>query len=297
MNQVIQSIGFGLVSASIVSLGAVGFTLQYGVSHIFNLAYGAVMTVAAYLAYVVNVDFHQSIWIALVVGAGGAAVISVAMQWLIYAPFQRRGLGVFALVQASLAITVIVQNLLLAFAGADFKAYTIPQERSFHIGPIVWTRSQVIIMIIAVLVVVALHVALRASMIGKAIRAVAADPELARNCGVDTRKITATAWGASGALCGLAGVALAINTYTFTSDSGGNFLLLVVAAAAVGGVGNPYGALIGGLTIGIVTELTALVAPELKDVAAVVVLVIVLFARPEEIRIRLVAMRRRLVTT
>jgi branched-subunit amino acid ABC-type transport system permease component len=87
MSQVTLALGFGLVTAAILALGAVGFTLQFGVSNIFNLAYGDTMTVSAFVAYAVNVDAHASIWIAMVAGGAAGAVTSVAINRLIYVPF------------------------------------------------------------------------------------------------------------------------------------------------------------------------------------------------------------------
>src|SRR5256714_10927583 len=98
MNQVTLALGFGLVTAAILALSAVGFTLQFGVSNIFNLAYGDVMTVSAFVAYIVNVHLHTSIWLAMAAGAVAGAALSVLINRLIYIPFLRRWNAPFTIV-------------------------------------------------------------------------------------------------------------------------------------------------------------------------------------------------------
>src|SRR5712672_1098145 len=105
MNQFTLAVGFGLVTSAILALGAVGFTLQFGVSNIFNLAFGNVMTVAAFVAYLVNVKVGASIWWALGAGALAAALLSVSISRLVYTPFLRRGAELFTMVMVSLAVS------------------------------------------------------------------------------------------------------------------------------------------------------------------------------------------------
>jgi branched-chain amino acid transport system permease protein/neutral amino acid transport system permease protein len=137
---------------------------------------------------------------------------------------------------------------------------------------------------IAVTAMVAIYAMLRFTKLGKAMRATAADPVLARSCGIATDRVIDVAWLISGALCGIAGIALAMNVTSFTSTTGGQFLIAIVAAAVLGGVGQPYGAMLGALTIGITSEVAAgLIAPSYKQVVAFAVLVLVLLVRPQGI--------------
>jgi branched-subunit amino acid ABC-type transport system permease component len=131
---------------------------------------------------------------------------------------------------------------------------------------------------------VGIYAMLRFTKLGKAMRATAADPVLARSCGIATDRVIDVAWLMSGALCGVAGIALAMNVTSFTSTTGGQFLIAIVAAAVLGGVGQPYGAMLGALTIGISSEVAAgLIAPSYKQVIAFAVLVLVLLVRPQGI--------------
>jgi branched-chain amino acid transport system permease protein/neutral amino acid transport system permease protein len=127
---------------------------------------------------------------------------------------------------------------------------------------------------------VALHVMLRYTRLGKAMRATAANVGLARSCGISTDRVTAIACVLSGLLCGAAGVAFAINISTFEHTSGSELLLVVIAAAVLGGVGQPYGAMLGALVIGVASELAALISPDLKQVMAFAILALMLLVRP-----------------
>jgi branched-subunit amino acid ABC-type transport system permease component len=280
MNQVTLALGFGLVTAAILALSAVGFTLQFGVSNIFNLAYGDVMTVCAFVAYVINVDAHASIWIAMLAGGVAGAVVSVLINRFIYVPFLRRGTALFTMVMVSLAVATIVQNAIQAIAGASFRSYTRVSESSLHFLGMILTPTQLIIIGIACVAMAALHALLRYSRVGKAMRATAADAELARSCGIVTGRVTTVAWALSGVLCGIAGVALALNLASFDFTFGNSFLLVIVAAAVFGSVGQPYGAMVGALVIGIVSEEAAIISPSLKQVVAFAILVVILLVRP-----------------
>jgi branched-subunit amino acid ABC-type transport system permease component len=280
MNQVTLAFGFGLVTAAILALGAVGFTLQFGVSNIFNLAYGETMTVSAFVAYAVNVDAHASIWIAMVAGGAAGAVTSVAINRLIYVPFLRRGTALFTMVMVSLAVAAIVQNAIQAVAGPSFRSYSLVNQRSLHFAGMILTPTQLIIIGVAALAMLGLHLLLRYTRVGKAMRATAADAELARSCGIATDRVTGLAWAISGALCGVGGVALALNLASFDFTFGNAFLLVLVAAAVFGTVGQPYGAMVGALVVGIISEEAAIISPSLKQVVAFAILVLILNVRP-----------------
>jgi branched-subunit amino acid ABC-type transport system permease component len=279
MNQVTLAVGFGLVTSAILALSAVGFTLQFGVSNIFNLAYGDVMTVSAFMAYVVDAA-GAGIWLAMLVGALTGAVVSVAISRLVFTPFLRRGTSRFTMVMVSLALAVILQNAIQVIAGTPFRSYSESQGRSLHMLGMILTPYQLVIIGVAAVSMLALHLLLRFTRVGKALRATAADPELARSCGIATDRVSAMAWAISGALCGLGGVTLALNLASFDFTFGNAFLLIIVAAAVFGSVGQPYGAMVGAVVIGMASELSAIWTPALKEVVAFVILAVILLVRP-----------------
>jgi branched-subunit amino acid ABC-type transport system permease component len=279
MNQFTLAIGFGLVTSAILALSAVGFTLQFGVSNIFNLAYGDTMTVAAFVAYLAD-RAGLGLWAAMLTGAATGAVTSVLISRMIFVPFLRRGTSRFTMVMVSLALAVILQNAIQAVAGTSYRSYAEGQGRSLHLAGMILTPYQLVIIGVAAASMLALHLLLRFTRAGKALRATAADPELARSCGIATGRVITAAWALSGALCGLGGVALALNLATFDFTFGNAFLLIIVAAAVFGSVGEPYGAMVGAVVIGMASELAAIWTPALKQVVAFVILAIILLVRP-----------------
>ena len=283
MNTIVPAIGFGIVTASILAVAGVGFTLQFGVTNILNLAYGDIMTAAAFVANLVT-SAGLSVWLALAAGAVFGSVFSVLLNRCIYTPFVRRGTRLFGMIIVTIAVSLMVQNGLLAIFGANFFSLKMPRPAPVHIAGMVFTTVQLAIIAIAVAAMLLIHLLLRYTKLGKAMRATAADPDLARNCGIATDRVIDLAWAISGALCGLAGVILVMNVTAFTATTGAQFLIPIVAVAVLGGIGQPYGAMLGALVIGITSEVAAAIFnPEYKDVVAFVILVIVLLARPQGI--------------
>lgn len=280
MNTVVLSFGYGLVSAALIAIGAVGFTLQFGVSRIFNIAFGAIMTACAYIAYVVDIRLGTGVWVGMAAAAVSGAAISVVVERLLYSPLRRRGATVFTVIMASLAVDIIVQSAVLAIGGDGFFSYQLRPETALRLGELRFTPLQLTLMAIAAAVMIVTHAFLRYSRIGKAMRATAADPDLARSCGINSRLTTSVMWASSGLLCGIAGVSLGMNTAAVQSTTGDNFLLVIVAAAVVGGLGMPYGAMLGALGIGICTEEVSIINPTLQYVVAFGLLALMLVVRP-----------------
>jgi branched-subunit amino acid ABC-type transport system permease component len=277
------AIGFGLVTASILALAAVGFTMQFGVTNILNLAYGEVMAASGFVALMVN-RAGYSIWVGMAVAAVFGAVLSFLLNRAVYIPFVRRGTRLFGMVIVTIAVGLIIENVILAITGPNFFAYTIPSESTYSVGPLILSTAQIVIMGIAVVCMVAIHGVLRYTKLGMAMRATATDSSLARGCGIRTDRIVDVAWLLSGALCGIAGVILFINTTSFSASTANSFLVVIVAAAILGGVGQPYGAMLGALVIGLTSEMAAtFINPSYKNVIAFIILVVVLLFRPQGI--------------
>ncbi|HEY6278860.1 MAG TPA: branched-chain amino acid ABC transporter permease [Streptosporangiaceae bacterium] len=280
MSLFIASIGFGLVTAAVLAIASVGFTLQFGVTNVLNLAYGGVMILGAFVAYLVN-ENHISVWIGLLVAIPACAVASVALNAGIYAPFQRRGASPITMVIVSLGMTLIIEFGVEALAGGIPVSYTMGNGPSFQAGGLNLTTVQLVIMAMAVAVMAGVHVVLRYTKLGKAMRATAANRTLARNCGIRTSRVINFTWALTGALCGLAGVVFAMDAGSFDSTSTDIFLVLILAAVFLGGPGQAYGAMIGAVVIGLATEISAVFIPaDYKYVVAFVALLVMLGVRP-----------------
>jgi len=276
----VTSVGFGFVSAAVLALAAVGFTLQFAVTNILNLAYAAVMTVSMYAAYAAN-NAGVNVWIAAPAGIAAGALVSVLLNSLVYTPFQRRGSSPIAMVIVSLGMTLILEFGTQALAGATNVSYNMSQGATVKLGSIELTVVQLVIIGLSIVVMLLVHGLIRYSKLGKAMRATAANPNLARNCGIRTRHVIVLTWLISGALCGLAGVTFAMNSGTFGATSTDLFLVLILAAVFLGGPGEPYGAMLGALVIGLATEMSAaVIVSDYKDVIAFVILLAMLAVRP-----------------
>jgi branched-subunit amino acid ABC-type transport system permease component len=276
----LASVGFGLVTASVLAIAAVGFTLQFGVTNVLNLAYGAIMIAGAFIAYAVN-QAGASVWIGLVAAVAACSLGSVLVNSGVYAPFHRRGTSPITLVIVSLGMTLIIEFGVQAVAGGAGVSYTMSQGRTFHVGGLILTTVQLIIIALSLAVMAAVHVTLRYTKLGKAMRATAANQTLARNCGIRTARVITVTWALTGALCGLAGVVFAIDSGSFDATSTDIFLVLILAAVFLGGPGQAYGAMLGALVIGLATEVSAaFIPPDYKYVIAFVILLVMLGVRP-----------------
>ncbi|MHB8220996.1 MAG: branched-chain amino acid ABC transporter permease [Acidimicrobiales bacterium] len=280
MQSLILYAGFGIVTASILCIGAIGFTLQFGISNLFNLAFGATMTAAAFIAYICNTA-GLNIWISLVLATIAAALLSLILNRGIYDPFRRRSTNLFTMIMVTLGVGLVIQYGIEAIWGGSNFSYTISRSHSVHVVGMVFTVTQLVVIGIAAAAAIATHSLLRFTRLGKAMRAVAVNERLARNCGIPVKLVVDGTWLISGALSGVAGVVLVMDVQVLNSNSGSDFLILIVAAAVVGGIGSAYGAMVGSLIIGLVGEISAgFLSAEFKDVSAFVILALVLLLRP-----------------
>ena len=280
MNLLLASVGFGLVTAAVLALAAVGFTMQFAVTDVLNLAYSGVMIVAAYVAYAVN-RAGLNVWLGLVAGAVAGAALSVGLNQFIYTPFQRRKSSGITLVIVSLGMTLILVFGLQAIVGGTNVSYTMAQGPSLHLGSLQLSVVELVIVALAVITMLGVHGLLRYTRLGKAMRATAANRSLARNSGIRTDRVVTLTWAITGGLCGVAGTVFAIDAGSFGATSTQLFLVLILAAVFLGGPGQPYGAMLGAVIIGLGTEVSAAyITPDYKDVVAFVLLFAMLAWRP-----------------
>jgi len=280
VNLVVPAFGFGLVTASVLAIASVGFTLQFGVTDVLNLAYGAVMIFGAFVAYLVNSQ-GVSVWVGLVAAMAACSLLSVLLNAGIYAPFQRRRASPITMVIVSLGLTLIIEFGVQAVAGGVAVSYAMGQGTTYRAGGLILSGVQLVIIGLSIVVMLATHALLRYTRLGKAMRATAANRTLARNCGIRAGQVITVTWAITGAMCGLAGTVFAIDLGSFDATSTDLFLILILAAVFLGGPGQPYGAMLGAVIIGIATEVSAAFVPaDYKYVIAFLVLLIMLGIRP-----------------
>jgi branched-subunit amino acid ABC-type transport system permease component len=280
LHTLIQAIGFGVAAGAVIALGAVGFSVQFGISNVLNITYGALMTLAAYLGLFL-VDAGLSAWAALVVGGIAVGGASVMFNRGLVAPLVRRGARSFAIVIVTVSAGIVLQYVIVAIAGPESRSYGAQSGRTFHLLDVTLSAAQVTIILLTSALMLALHLLLTRTTLGRAMRATSANRTLAQSCGIATDRISDLAWLISGALCGAAGVALAITIVSFDFTIGAVFLIPMIAAAVLGGIGQPYGAMLGALVVGIASEVAgAFTDPAYKDVVAFLILIVMLLVRP-----------------
>jgi len=205
------SFGFGLVTASVLAIAAVGLSLQFGITNYINFAYGDFMALGAYLTYELNVSFlHWNVWFALVGGSLLMGAIAVLLNRFLLSPFARRFEKSFYVLIVTFGLSLIMLNVLDSIWGSDVRAYNMKIEQVLHIGPFLLTRNQLIVMAISVVLMGLVHVMLKTTRLGKSMRAMSDNTTLAMTSGVDTKRITTITWFLSGTLAGLAGTVLGI---------------------------------------------------------------------------------------
>jgi branched-subunit amino acid ABC-type transport system permease component len=283
LNNLLLGVGFGLVTASILALSAVALSLQYSVTNVPNFAHGELMTVGAYAAYVAQQSTHSiPIEIIAAVLTGGALGFSI--NFFLLQPFVKRGARNLTLFVLTISMSIIVQSALqFIFTGANV-AFTAPSEKASQIGPFLLTAQSQEIILSALGVMIVLYVLIKYTKFGKAQRAVADSRELARMTGINAAWIVHISWLISGLIAGFAGYVLATSIGSFGAQFGFGFLLPTFAAAILGGIGKPNGAVLGALVVGVSMEISALyIPPNYKQSVAFVLLIITLLVRPNGI--------------
>lgn len=275
-----SSFGFGLITAAVLAIATVGFTMQFAVTNVLNLAYGSVMINSAFVSYYLNIH-GMNAWASLVGAVFTGAVVSWALNRFIFTPFQRRSSAPITVVIVALGVDLIGTFGLQAIVGGNYVSYHQSPGSEFHFAGMILSGLQLIILAICAVVLGLIHWVLKYTRLGKAMRATSANPNLARNSGVKVQRVISTTWLISGALCGLAGAVLTMNTGVFEATTAQLYIVLLLAAMFLGGPGEPYGAMFGALTIGLSTEISAAyVNPQYKEVIAFLALLGMLTFRP-----------------
>lgn len=282
MSLFIASTGFGIVVASILMIASVGFTLQWGVSNVLNLAYVDLMILAAYLDYSLHQQLHLTSSLAIVLSVIAVALASVAFNQFLLQPFVRRGIRFFYLLIIAFSAGTILQYAIQAIWGPTFFNISVGGNNTYSLGGLKLTLSQLIIIGVAVGSMVGIHLLLTRTDFGRSMRAVAINPVLAQCSGIRTSLVLNASWFLTGTMCGISGLVLAFNTASFNVNTGAVFLSELLAAVVLGGIGSPYGAMVGSIIVGIVAEWAALlINPFFNVVVALVALVVTLLFRPQ----------------
>ena len=264
---------------SILTLGAIGVSLIFGILRFAHFAHGDMMTVGAYFALVFVAQAGWPIYMALPAAMIGAAILAILIDQSVYRRL-RRTAPVILLI-SSFGMALLVRAAAQLIWGTDNQVYQPGINVPYVVFDIRIKPDHLVIVGASVILVFAFHLFLKMTRMGKAMRAMSDNVDLARVSGIDSERVVIWTWVIGGALAAAAGVLLALDT-RLNPQLGWNVLLPIFAATIVGGIGRVYGAIAGGMFIGIATELsTAVLLPAYKPAVAFTLMVLVLILRPQ----------------
>lgn len=278
MQPVLQALLNGLVAGTVLAVPAIGFTAIFAVLRYPNFAIGALATLGAYAGWLANTRFGLPLETSLIAAFAAAAVLGVVSEWVAIRPIATAGPLMMAI--ASLALGLLLENLIRFGFGNDLRGYDLPLLRDITIGAFRIGPQQIRNMILAIGIMAAVWAFLRFTTTGRSMRAVADNPDLARLRGVNPAKVAMITVAAGSGLAGMGGMLVGIDS-AIDPLTGPRLLLSIFAAAVLGGLGSIPGAVAGALAIGMVEEFTVYaIAPAYRVVAGFAVILMVLTIRP-----------------
>ena len=272
----------GIAIGSILALAAIGLTLTYGILNLSNFAHGDFMTLGAYLTWLANTS-GLNIWLSMILGAIGTIIAMLISEYLLWKPMRERRATDTTLIIISIGLALFIRNGILLRYGGSNKLYQLPVVPALQFGDLRIAYYRLIVIGLAIVAIIALHLILQNTKIGKAMRAVADNIDLARVSGINVEQVVLWTWIITGTLTAFAGGMYGL--IAVVRPNMGWFLILPMFASVIlGGIGNPYGAVAGAFIIGIAQELSVpFLGPEYKLGVALGIMVLILLVRPQGI--------------
>jgi len=279
----LQLIVNGIVLGSIIALAAIGLTMVYGVLNFANFSHADFMALGAYIAFVLNVVLGLNIILSFFIAIAIAGALGVLLDFLVWKPMRRKNADLVSLVIVSIGLSLIVRNAIIFIWGGSTRNFDLPVQRGIEMLGVTITHNQLTGLGTAILFIVLVHFFLKNTKIGKAMRAISDDINLARISGIDSDKVIMWMWFIGIGLAAVAGILYGLET-TIRPNMGWFLILPMFAAVILGGIGNPYGAMVGGMVIGLSQELSMLILPsEYKMGVSLGIMILVLLIKPEGI--------------
>jgi branched-subunit amino acid ABC-type transport system permease component len=280
VNEALLTLGFALVTASILALSAVAFTLEYAVTNVANVSHGEILTVGAYAAYLVHERTGSAVAAAIAAALAGGFV-ALAMHAAVIGPFIKFGATPTIVFIATLGLSFMIQNTLVIFFGAANVAYTLDPGAPQHLGPFLLTPLDLQIIASAIAITFVLYLIISRTRFGKALRAVSQNRELARVTGINATRVAAATFFIAGLIAGYAGFILAESVGSFNPYFGFSFFLITLTAAVAGGLGKAFGTMVGAVLVGMILEFAGgYVSASYNLAFAFAILAIVILVRP-----------------
>ncbi|MEO7130782.1 MAG: branched-chain amino acid ABC transporter permease [Dermatophilaceae bacterium] len=286
LDRVLQLTVEGLKLGAIIAITAVGLSLVFGTTKLINFAHGEFVTIGAVVAFWVSTSPGS---LPLVVGGIVAIVfgglLAGGIDLALWRPMRRRGTGLIQMFIISIGLSLFLRYLLLVlFSGRREKYSEYALQPAMQLGPITITPRDLVVTLASFAVLVLVAVLLQRTRVGKAARAVADNKDLAEASGIDVDRVILITWVVGGGLAALGGVFYGVTQGAVYWDMGFNLLLLMFAGVILGGLGSAYGAMVGSIIVGLVSQLSNLwFPPSLQNAWALLALIIVLLVRPQGI--------------
>jgi neutral amino acid transport system permease protein len=278
--EIIQLIVNGISVGSIIALSAVGLTLTYGILRLSNFAHGDFMTLGAYFTFLMNA-FGLNIWLSVILSAIATVGVALITEKLLWAPMRIKRATSTTLIIISIGLALFIRNGVIFFWGGGNQRYDLPVTPAIAFGDINIPFYKLFVIGLAIVAIAGLHYLLQNTKIGKAMRAVADDIDLARVTGINVDRVVIWTWVISASMTALSGSMLGL-VEAVRPNMGWFLILPLFASVILGGIGNPYGAIAGAFVIGIAQELsTYIIRPEYKQGVALLIMVLVLLVRPQ----------------
>lgn len=291
-----QHFADGILSGAIISLGAIGLTLTMRILRFANFSHSELLTWGAYSALVFAgffaamddvlggplgpLSFGWALVAAAVLAGGATAAVALLLDWLVFARLRRHA-GHMTLVFASFGVALLLRNVILMGFGPDPFYYSNELQIAIRIGGVRVMPDQIFVLGLTAVLVVLLHLFMTRSRTGIYMRAVAENPALARASGVDADAIVRWTWIIGATCAAIAGVLYGL-TVQLRPELGFSLILPLFAAAILGGTGSLYGAVIGGLVVGLAENLSVMVIPSgYKPAVPFLLILAVLYFRPQ----------------
>ncbi len=270
----------GVTVGCIIALAAVGLTLTYGILRLSNFAHGDFMTLGAYLAFVVN-RLGVNIWLAIAIGGVGTILAMLLIEKIVWSPLRSQRVTSTSLMIISIGLGLFIRNGIILIWGGSNQRYQLPVLPAEDFWGLRIPANNLVVMGAAVIAIASLHYLLQNTKVGKAMRAVADDIDLARVSGINVDRVILWTWVIAGSLTALGGGLYGL-TEAVRPIMGWILTLPMFAAVILGGIGNPYGAIAGALMIGVAQEMsTPLIGTQYKQAVALLVMILVLLFRPQ----------------
>lgn len=277
----VSGLNFGLLMA----LGAIGITLIYGTTGVSNFAHGELLTFGGVVFYATTTLVNWPVWIAVIVTLVASAVLGYMHDWVIFKPLRKRGVGLVQVLIVTIGLSIALRYFFQFLIGGGILGLSVPRGDILHLGPVIMRTGDIASMVIAIIVLIGVGLFLTRTRLGKATRAVSDNSTLAAASGINVDRVIRIVWVLGALLTGGSGI---LYTYFIGAnikwDVGFTVLLLLFAGVTLGGLGSAFGALVGAVIVGLVTELSTLwIAADLRYAVALLVLILVLLFRPQGI--------------